>query len=93
MYLDFARELKNLLNMRVTVIPIVTGAFGTIPKGLKRGLEELEIGGWAESIQTIALLKMTRILRRVLETRRDLQSLGLQRKTITWRCCEKTSKE
>ena len=34
------------------IIPIVSGALGTIPKGLVRGLEELEIGGRAETIQT-----------------------------------------
>ena len=28
-YLDFARELKKLWNMTVTIIPIVIGAFGT----------------------------------------------------------------
>ena len=31
-YLDLARESKNLWNMRVTVIPIVIGAFGTVTK-------------------------------------------------------------
>ena len=34
MYLEFARELKKLWNMKVTVIPIVIGAFGTVTKGL-----------------------------------------------------------
>ena len=54
--------------MRVTVILIVIGALGMIPKGLVRGLEELEIGGKIKTIQTIALLRLARILRRVLET-------------------------
>ena len=31
-YLDLARELKKLWNMKVTVIPIVIGAFGTVTK-------------------------------------------------------------
>ena len=44
-YLDLARELKNLWNMKVTIIPIVIGAFGTITKGLLKGLEDLEVGG------------------------------------------------
>ena len=39
------------------VIPIVIGALGTIPKGLLRRLEELEIGGQVEIIQTTALLR------------------------------------
>ena len=42
-YQDLARELKNLLNMNVMLIPIVTGALGTITKGLVKGLEDLEI--------------------------------------------------
>ena len=33
-YLDLARELKKLRNMKVTIIPIVIGAFGTVTKGL-----------------------------------------------------------
>ena len=54
--------------MKVTIIPIVIGAFGTVTKGLLKGLENLEVGGRAETIQTTALLRMTRILIRVLET-------------------------
>ena len=29
-YLDPSRELKKLWNMKVTIIPIVIGAFGTV---------------------------------------------------------------
>ena len=36
-YLDLVRELRKLWNMRVTVIPIVIGTLGTVPKGLERG--------------------------------------------------------
>ena len=36
--------------MKVTIIPIVIGAFGTLPKGLLKGLENLEIGGRVETI-------------------------------------------
>ena len=67
-YLDLARELKKLRNMQVTIIPIVIGAFGTVTKGLLKGLEDLEVGGRVETIQTTALLRTARILRRVLET-------------------------
>ena len=34
MYLNLARELKKLWNIKVTIIPIVIGAFGTVTKGL-----------------------------------------------------------
>ena len=54
--------------MKVTIIPIVIDAFGTVTKGLLKGLEELEIRGRVETIQTITLLRTARILRRVLET-------------------------
>ena len=40
-YIDLARELKKLWNMKVTIVPIVIGAFGTITKGLLKGLEDL----------------------------------------------------
>ncbi len=67
-YLDLARELKMLWNMKVMIVPIVIGAFCTIPKGLLKDLEDLEIGGRVETIQMTALLRRARILGRVLET-------------------------
>ncbi len=36
--MDLAKELKNLWNMEVIIIPIVIGAFGTVTKGLLKGL-------------------------------------------------------
>ena len=77
-YLDLARELKKLRNMKVTIIPIVIGAFGTVTNGLLKGLEDLEFGDRVVTIQTTALLKTARILRRVQETWGDLLSLNLQ---------------
>ena len=67
-YLDLARELKKLWNMKVTIIPIVNGAFDTVTKGLLKGLEDVEVGGRVETIQTTVLLRTARILRRVLKT-------------------------
>ena len=54
--------------MKVTFIVIVIGAIGTITKGLLKGLEDLEVGGRVENIQTTSLLRRARILRRVQET-------------------------
>ena len=76
-YLDIAREVIKLWNMGVTVITIVIGALRMVPKGLERGLKGLKIGGKIETIQTTALLRSARILRRVLETGEDLLSLEL----------------
>ena len=43
-YLNLARELKKLWNLKVTIVTIVIGAVGTITKGLLKGQEDLEVG-------------------------------------------------
>ena len=67
-YLDLASELEKLWNMKVTIVLIVIGAFGTITKALLKDLEDFEVCGRVETIQTTALLRSARILRPVLET-------------------------
>ena len=69
--------------MKVTIIPIVIGEFGTLTKGILKRLKGLKFGGRVETIQTTALLRTVRILRRVLEIWEDLLSLKLQWKTIS----------
>ena len=83
MYLDLARELKKLWNLQMTIIPIIIGAFGTVTKGLWKGLENLEVGGRVETIPTASILRTDRILRSVLETWVDLLSLKPLWKTIS----------
>ena len=85
-YLDLAREFKKLWDMNMTIIQIVIGAFGTVTiftnpsaragfgtvtKGLLKGLEDLEVEGRVDTIQTTALLRTARILEeswRLVET-------------------------
>ena len=50
--------------MRVTVIPIVVGALGTVPKVLERILEKLKIRGRIKTIQMTEFFRSTWILRR-----------------------------
>ena len=57
-YLDLARELKKLWNIKV----------GTVTKGLLKGLVDLEVGGRVETLQTTELLRTARILRKVMES-------------------------
>ena len=59
-YLDLAREM-------VTMKPIVISELGIVPKGLKRRPEKLKIRGQIANIETTALLRLIRILRRVQE--------------------------
>ena len=56
-YLGLARKLNKLRNMKVKVIPIVTGALGIVTKGLVQGLVGLDITGRVATIQTAALLR------------------------------------
>ena len=42
---DLTWELKKLWNMKVIIIPIMIGAFGTVTKEFLKGLEDLEVGG------------------------------------------------
>ena len=68
--------------MKVTIIPIVIGGFGTVTKGLLKGLEDLEVGGQVETFRTTTLLTMARILSKALETWGDFLLLKVQWKTI-----------
>ena len=77
-YLDIVRGLNKLWNLKVTVIPVVIGTLETNSKGYAKCVEVLDIGGRAETIQTTALLKSARILRRVLVTWGNLLSFTLQ---------------
>ena len=49
-YIDLARELKKLWNLKVTIIQIVIDDFDSVTTGLIKGLEELEFGGRVETI-------------------------------------------
>ena len=69
--------------MKVTMIPIGIGALGPVTNVLEERLEESEIRGKIETIQTTALLRLVRVLRRVLEIWRDLLSLKLTWKNST----------
>ena len=49
--------------MKVTIIPILTSAFGTVMKGLLKGQNDFA----DETMQMTALLRTVRILKRILE--------------------------
>ena len=56
-YLNLARQLKKLWNMKVTIIPIVIGAFGKVIKGLLKWLDDLEVGGCVKIMPNTTLLR------------------------------------
>lgn len=45
---------------KLTVVPIIIGIIGSVPKSVTKRLEELEINGKIRTIQTTALLKSVR---------------------------------
>ena len=42
--------------MQVTIIPIVIGDYGTLTKGLLKGLVDLEVSGRVETIQNYSII-------------------------------------
>ena len=72
-YLDLARELKKLWNMKETSVLIVIGAFVTITKGLLKDLEDLEVGGRVETDHLIS----TRRPDLLIIKKKNLQNCGL----------------
>ena len=63
---DLKRELQKLWNSKISIVPIVVGAFGTIPKSLKKHLNELNVEVNISQMQTTVLLSITRIIRKLL---------------------------
>ena len=77
-YLYLARELKKkTMEHEGADYTDYDLFFFTLTSGLLKGLDDLEVGGQRETIQTTALLWTPGILRRVLETWGDLLSLKL----------------
>ena len=42
-YQDLKRELQKLWNVKISIVSIVIGALGTIPKSLEKDLNELNV--------------------------------------------------
>ena len=82
-YLDFARELNKTIEHEGDNYTNLDWRFWYSFQSLLEGLEDLEIRERVETIQTTTLLGTARILRRVLETWRDLLLLKLQWKPIS----------
>ena len=57
-----------MIKLELAVISIEIGTLETISTGLERNLVELEIGRRVETIETTALLRLARLLKRAQET-------------------------
>ncbi len=65
-YQKLAAYFRTTHRVQTRIIPIVVGAFGTIPERLPRYLKELEIPDVVGGLQKTALLGTQRILKNVL---------------------------
>ena len=68
MYLDFARELKKLCNMKLMMIPIVIGALGTVTKRFYIGCGGIGNKGTSGDHLNYGIIESARILRNVPDT-------------------------
>ena len=56
------RNCTKLWNMKETIVLIIISAYCSVSKGLIKGLEDLEVGEWVETIQIAALLITAKIM-------------------------------
>ena len=67
-YKDLKREIGRMWGIRkVQVVPVVIGALGSVPKGVDKWIEKLDIPCNIVDMQKTALLGTARMLRKVLE--------------------------
>ena len=52
--LDYTSKLKKIWKIKATVMPIISGALGTVPKDLEKRIDEFKIIVRIEITQTTA---------------------------------------
>ena len=67
-YQDLRMKLKRLWDKPVEIVPIIIGALDTIPKSLKRNLEELGADVAPGLLQKSVVLETAHIIRRVMDS-------------------------
>ena len=67
-YQDLRIELRRLWDKPVEIVPLIIQALGTIPKSLKRNLEELGANVAPELLQKSVVLDPAHIIRRVINS-------------------------
>ena len=61
------KELQNIWNVKLKIIPLVVGSLGAIPKQFGNRLKQIGITAGTAQVQKTVLLETARILRKVLE--------------------------
>ena len=66
-YQDLGRELQNIWNIKVKIIPLVVGFLDAIPKQFGNRLKQISITAGTVQVQKTVLLGTSRTSRKVLE--------------------------
>ena len=67
-YQDLGIELRKLWDKAVEIVQIIIGALGTIPKSLKRNLDELGADVATGLLQKSVVLETAHMIRRVMDS-------------------------
>jgi hypothetical protein len=65
-YKDLTTEIQCMWNVKARVIPIITGATGTISKSFRKYVRDIQGNHDVKKLQKIAILGTAHILRKVL---------------------------
>ena len=77
-YKELKREIGRLWKLKhVEVVPVVIGALGSVTKDFEKWIKKLRTAYNIGVMQKTALLRTARILRRVLELKRNEHSVSL----------------
>jgi len=65
-YKDFAIEIQRMWNVKTKVIPVITGATGTISKSFRKYVSNIPRKHEVKELQKTVILDTAHILRKVL---------------------------
>ena len=66
-YKSLCIEIQRMWNLKCTIIPVIIGATGIVPRSLKKNLETIPGKHLIDSLQKTAILGTSHIIRKVLQ--------------------------
>jgi len=66
-YKSLCTEIQRMWNLKCTIIPVIIGATGIVTRSLTKHLEAVPGKHSIDSLQKTALLRTSRIMRKVLQ--------------------------
>jgi hypothetical protein len=66
-YKDLTIEIQRMWNVKVRVIPVITGATGTISKSFRKYVNDIPGNHDVKELQETAILRAAHVLRKVLK--------------------------